>query len=105
MLGAIYPSLKGRTVLITGGGQGIGAATVRRFAEQGSKVGFIDLALEPSRALAEELTAAGLTVQFEHADLADIEALKAAIARIRAALGPITVLVNNAAHDQRHKFL
>ncbi|MDQ0468073.1 SDR family NAD(P)-dependent oxidoreductase [Labrys wisconsinensis] len=105
MSGAIYPSLKGRTVLITGGGQGIGAATVRRFAEQGAKVGFIDLALEPSRALAEELAAAGLTVHFEHADLTDIAALKAAIGAIRTALGPITLLVNNAAHDQRHKFL
>jgi NAD(P)-dependent dehydrogenase (short-subunit alcohol dehydrogenase family) len=105
MSGAIYPSLKGRTVLITGGGQGIGAATVRRFAEQGAKVGFIDLAVEPSKALAEELAAAGATVRFEHADLTDIAALKAAIAGIRAAFGPITVLVNNAAHDQRHKFL
>jgi NAD(P)-dependent dehydrogenase (short-subunit alcohol dehydrogenase family) len=104
MSGAIYPSLKGRTVLITGGGQGIGAATVRRFAEQGAKVGFIDLAVEPSQALAAELTGAGHTVRFEAADVTDTEALRQAIDRVRRAYGPITVLVNNAAHDQRHKF-
>jgi len=104
MAGAIHPDLKGKTVLITGGGQGIGAETVRLFAAQGSKVGFVDLAAQPSRALVEELTKAGGTVHFEECDVTDIEALKAAIGRIRAALGPITVLVNNAAHDQRHKF-
>jgi D-xylose 1-dehydrogenase len=105
MTGAIHPDLKGRTVLITGGGQGIGAATVRRFAEQGSKVGFIDIAAQPSRALVEDLTGAGATVHFEEADITDIDALKRGIAAIRERLGPITVLVNNAAHDQRHKFL
>jgi NAD(P)-dependent dehydrogenase (short-subunit alcohol dehydrogenase family) len=104
MSGAIYPSLEGRTVVITGGGQGIGAATVRRFAEQGSKVGFIDLAVEPSRALAAELSGAGRVVRFEEADVTDIAALKQAIGNIREALGRITILVNNAAHDQRHKF-
>jgi NAD(P)-dependent dehydrogenase (short-subunit alcohol dehydrogenase family) len=101
---AIYPSLKDRTVLITGGGQGIGAATVRHFAEQGSRVGFIDIADEPSRALAAELSGQGGQVRYEHADITDIDALKAAIGAIRSAFGPITVLVNNAAHDQRHKF-
>jgi D-xylose 1-dehydrogenase len=104
MANAIFPDLKGRTVVITGGGQGIGAATVRLFAEQGSKVGFIDLADKPSQALADELNKAGGTVVFKHADITDIDALKDAIADISAKLGPITVLVNNAAHDQRHKF-
>lgn len=102
---ASYPSLKGRTVLVTGGGSGIGEAIVRRFAEQGSKVGFIDIAKAPSEALTAELTAKGGTVHYEHADVTDTPALKAAIDRIRAAYGPITVLINNAAHDERHKFL
>jgi D-xylose 1-dehydrogenase len=101
---AIFPDLKGRTILVTGGGQGIGAATVRLFAEQGSKVGFIDIAEKASQALADELNKAGGTVLFKQADITDIDALKDAIADISAKLGPITVLVNNAAHDQRHKF-
>ena len=99
---ATYPSLKGKTVLVTGGGSGIGAAITRRFAEQGSKVAFLDIAEETSRALAAELKAAGLTAHFEPCDLRDIPALQAAIAKIAAALGPVTILINNAAHDQRH---
>jgi D-xylose 1-dehydrogenase len=101
--GAIYPSLKGKTVLVTGGGSGIGEAIVRHFAEQGAKVGFLDFAPEPSEALAKELTAAGAEVQFEFVDLRDIAALRKAIEAVRAKLGPITVLVNNAARDDRHK--
>jgi NAD(P)-dependent dehydrogenase (short-subunit alcohol dehydrogenase family) len=100
--GAIYPDLEGRTVLITGGGSGIGAAIVRAFARQKSKVGFIDIADAPARALADELGRGGATVRYVHADVTDIDALRGAIADIRAAFGPIGVLVNNAAHDDRH---
>src|ERR1700741_551403 len=100
--GAIYPDLEGRTVLITGGGSGIGAAIVRAFARQKSKVGFIDIADQPSKALADELSQGGATVRYVRADVTDIDALRRAIADIRAAFGPIGVLVNNAAHDDRH---
>jgi D-xylose 1-dehydrogenase len=101
-MAATYSDLAGKTVLVTGGGSGIGEAIVRRFAEQKSKVAFIDTAREPSEALAAELAGRGFDVRFEHADLTDIAALRAAVARIREALGPIRVLVNNAAHDERH---
>lgn len=101
---AVYPSLKGQSVLVTGGGQGIGAAIVRLFAAQGARVGFIDIADEPSNTLADEIRAAGGTGTYQHADVTDIEALRAAIAAVRHEHGPITVLVNNAAHDQRHDF-
>lgn len=101
-MAAIYPDLAGKTVLITGGGSGIGAAIVRRFALQKAKVGFIDIKDADSQALATELTSAGATVRFERADLTDIAALRAAVERLRAALGPVAVLVNNAAHDERH---
>jgi NAD(P)-dependent dehydrogenase (short-subunit alcohol dehydrogenase family) len=101
-MAAIYPDLAGRSVLVTGGGSGIGAAIVEALARQKARVGFIDIAAEPSRALAARLTAEGLAVRFVAADLTDTEALKAAIGDIRAAHGPIGVLVNNAAHDERH---
>ena len=101
--GAVYPSLKGKTVLVTGGGSGIGEAVVRHFAAQGAKVGFIDVKEAESKAVAASLRRKRQKVHFEAADLTDIAALKAAIAKIRAALGPITILVNNAAHDERHK--
>ena len=100
--GAIYPSLKGRTVLVTGGGSGIGEAIVEHFAAQGSKVGVLDIKKKESEALAARLRRKRQKVHFEHCDLTDIEALKRAIANVRKALGPITILVNNAAHDERH---
>ncbi len=99
---ATYPSLRGRTVLVTGGGSGIGAAITRRFAEQGARVGFLDIAAEPSRALAAELAAADRAVRFVHVDLRDIDALRRGVAEVREHFGPITVLINNAAHDERH---
>ncbi len=103
--GAIYPDLRGKNVLVTGGGSGIGEAIVRAFAGQGAKVGFIDIKLQESRDLAAELTASGASVHFEQADLTDIASLRKAVAAIRTALGPIRILINNAAHDQRHATL
>lgn len=99
---AIYPDLAGKSVLVTGGGSGIGAAIVEKFAEQGAKVGFIDIAAGPSQVLAARLIAGGRQVRFEQADLTDIAALRRAVAAIRAAHGSISVLINNAAHDERH---
>lgn len=99
---ATYPSLKNKVVLITGGGGGIGSQLTRRFAQQGSKVGFLDIAEGPSQALAAELTGAGHTVVFKQCDLRDIGQLREAIKALRAELGPIDILLNNAAHDQRH---
>ena len=101
-MAAIYSDLEGKVVLITGGGSGIGEAIVRRFAEQKSKVAFIDIAREASEKLAQELTERNLSVHYEYADLTDIEALRGAVRRIRETLGPVEILVNNAAHDQRH---
>jgi NAD(P)-dependent dehydrogenase (short-subunit alcohol dehydrogenase family) len=100
---AVYPSLKGRSVLVTGGGSGIGAQMVRRFCEQGSRVAFLDLAREPSEALVAEVEAAGHgRPLFLACDLRDIAALRRAVAEAADANGPITVLINNAARDDRH---
>ncbi|MEO8136988.1 MAG: SDR family oxidoreductase [Betaproteobacteria bacterium] len=99
---ATYPSLIDRTVLITGGATGIGAALVEHFVAQGSHVGFVDINAATGLALAQTHRGARHAPVFVSTDLADIDALDRAIAGIREKLGPITVLVNNAANDQRH---
>jgi NAD(P)-dependent dehydrogenase (short-subunit alcohol dehydrogenase family) len=101
---ATYPSLRGRVVFVTGGGSGIGASHVAHFAAQGAHVAFVDIADVPSTKLVAEVEAAGHPAPFfQHCDLRDIAALRAAIATAAERLGPITVLVNNAAHDERHR--
>ncbi len=101
MTQTLYPSLKGRTALVTGGASGIGACFVENFVAQGCKVGFLDLDAAAGTALAATL--GPQRARFEQVDVRDIEALRAAIGRVRAALGPVTILVNNAARDDRHR--
>ena len=101
--GAIYPSLKDRVVLVTGGGSGIGEEIVLHFAQQGSRVAFIDNAEAASHSFLDRLRGDGFTAHYENCDLTDVAAVRAAIRRIRDALGPIEVLINNAANDQRVK--
>jgi NAD(P)-dependent dehydrogenase (short-subunit alcohol dehydrogenase family) len=100
---AAYPSLRDKVVAITGGGSGIGAAIVEHFLRQGSRVAFLDRAVETSRALVAELTAVTSPPLFVPCDITDIAALRAALAQIAAQFGPITVLVNNAGSDDRHE--
>lgn len=98
---ATYPSLANKVVLITGGSSGIGESIVRHFATQGSKVGFIDIDAARGEALRTEL-ADRVEIAFEACDIRDVEALRTAIDKLRQRLGPISVLINNAGHDQRH---
>jgi D-xylose 1-dehydrogenase len=98
---ASYPDLQDKVVLITGGGSGIGEAVVREFARQKARVAFVDIAEAPSRTLVTELQASGSAVHFVPCDLCDIQALRAALAAIENQLGPIQVLINNAANDER----
>lgn len=99
---AQYPSLQDRVVLITGGGSGIGGSMTEAFAGQGARVAFIDIDEGASTALVARLAGARHKPLFIRCDLTDIDALKAAVARVRAELGPVAVLVNNAANDERH---
>ena len=99
---ARYPSLADRTVLITGGATGIGASFVEHFAAQGARVAFFDIDVAAGEALADQLGDSRYAPLFLTCDLADIDALRKAIADVRSALGPISVLVNNAANDKRH---
>ena len=100
---AIYPSLRDRVVFITGGASGIGASLVDHFAEQGARVAFVDIVEDAAAQLVDRLAAAGAPKPwFRHCDVRDIQALQAAITDAAQALGPVKVLVNNAAHDERH---
>ena len=102
---AVYPSLRDRVVFVTGGASGIGAEEVTQFARQGAKVAFVDIADDAANTLVETLRAAGHPApHYRHCDIRDIAALQAAMASTAAVLGPITVLVNNAANDQRHGY-
>jgi NAD(P)-dependent dehydrogenase (short-subunit alcohol dehydrogenase family) len=95
--GAIYPSLRGKNVLITGGGSGIGAGIVEAFVRQGSKVTFLDIIDGEAKQLADRTGA-----RFEQVDLTDTPATTRRISDLIAQDGPIQVLVNNAANDDRH---
>ena len=96
---ANYPSLTGKTVFVSGGAQGIGAEIVKAFAAQGARVGFLDLDEASSAALVEATEG---DVIYEICDLRDIDAMRAALARLKDRIGTAEVLVNNAARDDRH---
>ena len=94
---AIYPSLRGKRVLVTGGGSGIGAGIVEAFARQDSEVIFLDISVDESREVAERTGA-----RFEHVDLTDIAAMRQKIDALVESGGAFEVLVNNAGNDDRH---
>jgi fumarylacetoacetate (FAA) hydrolase family protein/NAD(P)-dependent dehydrogenase (short-subunit alcohol dehydrogenase family) len=95
---AIYPSLAGKRVVVTGGGSGIGAGMVEAFARQGALVTFLDIAEKDSRALQAALAGLPTPPVFVPCDLTDLTTLAA----VFEAIGPVDVLVNNAANDDRH---
>lgn len=101
---AIYPSLADKSVVVTGGGSGIGAAIVEAFARQGARVSFIDVAESESRELQTRLEGCVYAPRFYRCDLRDIDAIDCVFNQIDTLAGPIEVLVNNAANDDRHTF-
>ena len=104
--GASYPSLKGRSVFITGGGSGIGGCLTEAFARQGSRVAFVDFADAPSNALVERLDKAGLPRPwYRNVDVTHIAALQGAIRDAAQAVGDFHVLINNVASDDRHALM
>ena len=98
-----YPDLKERTILITGGGSGIGAAFVEAFVRQGSQVAFLDIQEEASLELVRKLATVNQEPVFVKCDVTDINALKKAVAEVENKLGAVRVLINNAASDERHE--
>ena len=89
----------GKTVIVTGGGGGIGGATCRRFAAEGAKVAVYDLNLVAAEAVAQAITVAGGSAAAFHCDITDRASVDTAVATTVAQLGPIDVLVNNAGWD------
>jgi NAD(P)-dependent dehydrogenase (short-subunit alcohol dehydrogenase family) len=94
-----YRSLEGRSVLITGGANGIGSAMVEAFADQGAKVAFLDVDTKAGIALAERTGA-----RFVTSDLLDIDALRAAVREVESMHDGVGVLINNAGKDDRQSF-
>ena len=98
---ATYPSLAKRTAFVSGGASGLGAEFVSQLAGQGARVAFVDVDVERGRSLERALLHSGSEVYFQECDVRDVPALQAAIARSAERLGPIRILVNNAANDHR----
>jgi D-xylose 1-dehydrogenase len=99
---ATYPSLNRRVAFVSGGASGLGAESVRQLAMQGARVAFVDIDMDRGEALQRELAAAAEVV-FLPCDVRDVAALQDAIRRSADQLGPIRVLINNAADDRRHR--
>src|SRR3990170_1805610 len=94
----VYPSLHNKRIVVTGGGSSIGAAIVEAFARQGAHVAFIDIVDDDSRQLERKLAASDAPPRYFRCNLTDVEAIKQTFPRIRAEIGPIDILVNNAAN-------
>jgi D-xylose 1-dehydrogenase len=100
---ARYPSLAKRTAFVSGGASGLGAEFVSQLARQGARVAFVDVDVERGRSLERALLDSGSEVYFQECDVRDVPALQAAITRSAERLGPIRILVNNAANDHRDR--
>jgi|TARA_Y100000746_G_scaffold194060_1_gene175201 NAD(P)-dependent dehydrogenase (short-subunit alcohol dehydrogenase family) len=101
---AKYFDLENKRVFITGGGSGIGASIVEHFCEQNAEVYFIDINENDSNKLVSECKNKKLSVpNFIKCNLLNIKKLQSTISKIISEKGPIEILINNAANDERHK--
>ncbi len=99
---AKYSSLEDKVIIITGGASGIGASIVEQFLNQGSKVAFLDKEQDLGKSLVEKLSNFKHTPLFKNCDLTNIDSLRKTINEIREEIGLVSILVNNAANDERH---
>lgn len=100
---ATYPSLRDEVVLISGGATGLGAEFVAQFAAQGARVAFVDLQDDAARALVDRLAGRGSPrPSYWHVGVRVVEVYERVIGEVGGVLGPVGVLINNAANDARH---
>tara|TARA_B100000678_G_scaffold230009_1_gene198350 strand:+ start:745 stop:1557 length:813 start_codon:yes stop_codon:yes gene_type:complete len=99
---AVYPSLSGKKIIVSGGGSGIGEGIVEGFARQGARVAFVDVQADSSQALVERLADAPIQPIFHQCDITDTDGYRAKIGTIIDSFGGCDVLINNAANDDRH---
>src|SRR5262245_34955281 len=90
---------EGKTVVVTGGGGGIGGATCRRFGAEGARVAVFDLNLAAADKVAAEIRAEGGAAEAFLCDITDRQSVAAAVEAAESRLGPVAVLVNNAGWD------
>lgn len=103
---ARYPSLIGQVAFVSGGATGLGAEFVSQLASQGVRVAFVDIDAESASALVELVAGRGDPVPwFQTCDVRNVSELRAAVAEVGTSVGPITILVNNAANDTRHRIV
>lgn len=98
MQSTVYPNLDSQHVLVTGGATGIGADIVRSFAEQNCLVTIFDIQDDAGQDLADQL---GQSTQYVHCDLLDTDTTQTQVHSIAKQRGALSVLVNNAANDDR----
>src|SRR5262245_22790064 len=103
--GAQMRGLKDRTVLVTGGANGIGAATARRLAEEGCAVGILDMDVAAGANVAGGIEVRGRRAKLYDVDITDYAAVARAVASFEASFGPGSFLVNNAGWDRAVNFL
>lgn len=102
---ASYPSLRNKSVLVTGGGAGIGAATVAAFAAQDARVGFLERDEDHARRCVADVEAAGFAAPaYRLCDVRDIDAVRQAVGELVGEIGSPQVLINNAGNDEAHDF-
>jgi len=99
---AIYPSLAGKRVIVSGGASGIGEGIVEGFVRQGSAVAFVDLLDEAGEALVGRFADAAIAPVFVSCDIRNCEDYGAKIGKLIDRLGGCDALINNAANDDRH---